>query len=644
MDTNQTFTGPLIVSGRGYGYFKQDQEHTFEIQPDKLHKAFHLDMVEVRVLPDLVDNKVQAEVVSIISRTKTKYVGTVEKNDSHCFLKADSNNMYVDIYLGKDECTKANDKDKVLVEITEWSESHNNPTGKIVEVLGPKGQHEVEMRAIVLDRGFETSFPDEVEMEAQKLKDAWHTIPQEEIEKRTDMRNETTFTIDPFNAKDFDDALSVTPLPNGNYKIGVHIADVSHYVRPGSALDREASDRSFSVYLVDRTIPMLPEVLSNDLCSLNPNEDKLSFSTVFEITPDGDVLSEWYGRTVIKSDKRFTYEEAQRVLDEEQGDYKDELFVLRDISRILRKKKMENGAIRFEKDEFEFELDDKGVPLRIFKREHIETHGLIEEFMLLANRHVARYIEDTSTKRHGNVEQELMYRVHQPPQEEKIRELKEFVGALGYKLEIKKDGTISPQAINAFLDAVKGKPEESLLSSATIKTMSKAIYDTHDLGHFGLAFDHYTHFTSPIRRYPDLVVHRILDALLKNKDTAGLNASPYGKIATHATEQEIAAQDAERSSIKYKQVEFMQNHIGDTFTGIVSGVMKFGIFVVLDDNGAQGMVHISKLGDEYFTFEEKKYRVVGERTHKTYTLGDVVTVKVDAANIEEQKLELSLVK
>lgn len=628
----------------GYVAHTDPDKGDIEIQTPLLNHSLHGDTVKVKILPGLKDNKLQGEVVEILLRVKTKFVGTIDAKalDNGCLLVADNHKMYVDIFLPKDECSKTKHDDKVFVELTKWNKGEERPEGKILEVLGAKGKHEVEMRAIILDKGFDTDFPAVLIEEAKQLKAKWSPIPSSEIALRADFRNITTFTIDPVDAKDFDDALSVEKLDNGNYKIGVHIADVSHFVRPKTELDKESFEREFSVYLVDRTIPMLPEILSNDMCSLNPKEDKLAFSAVFEINKNAEVLNEWFGKTIINSNKRFTYENAQEALDTQSGEFLEELNILHDLSKKLAKKKLEAGAIRFEKDEFKFELDEDGVPIRVYKKPHLDTHSLVEEFMLLANKHVALYIHDTCKKTHNGI-CELMYRVHGVPEREKIQELSVFLKALGYVLPLDKNGDVRAQDINALLAQVSGKAEESLVSTAAIRTMSKAVYATSNSGHFGLAFEYYTHFTSPIRRYPDLIVHRILFSLLSNQKIDPRDQKQFNKIAEKATSQEIAAQEAERNSIRYKQVEFMKNHIGEQFDGIISGVAPFGIFVVLNYTGAEGMVHVSKLGKEFFELQEKSYCMLGRSTGKKFTLGDSIKVKITSANLDDRKLEMEVV-
>lgn len=644
----QEIEGIIKISpARKLGYVENpnSDQGDIEIQTDALNQALHGDTVKIKKTGKIIDNKPQGEVIEIINRAKTKFVGVIDANaiSNGCFLAPDSQKMYVDIYLPRDECSKAKHGDKVFVELTKWNKDRKNPEGKILEVIGKKGEHNVEMRAIVLDTGFDTDFPSQVLNEAKELKTKWSPIPKEEIDKRNDLRNLTTFTIDPADAKDFDDALSVEKLSNGNFKIGVHIADPTHFIKPDSALDKEAFEREFSVYLVDRTIPMLPEILSNDLCSLNPNEAKLSFSAIFELNSNAEVQNQWFGKTVIESDKRFSYETAQEILDNQKGEYLEELNILLNLSEKLTKQKLEAGAIRFEKDEFEFELDENGVPLKIVKKKHIATHKLIEEFMLLANKNVAKFIHDTCKESGDNLCQ-LMYRVHGAPDRDKIQELSIFIKAMGYTLPLNKDGDVSTKDINALLAQVQGKAEESLISTAAIRTMSKAIYSTTNGGHFGLAFDYYTQFTSPIRRYPDMIVHRILHSFLQKQKIDPRDGIRFSKVAERASSQEIAAQEAERNSIRYKQVEFMTNHIGETFEGIISGVAPFGIFVVLDETGAEGMVHISKLGEDFFTLDEKNYKIVGEKTGKKFTLGDAVKIKIEGTDLDNRKLEMSLVK
>lgn len=640
----EVLQGPIIVTSRGKGFFNIEKDLSLEVPETLVNKAFNGDTVEIRVtsLDKGQNGEPQGEVIKIVQRKKTEFVGNIEKEAETFIVNPDDHRMYTNFQISNPPADLSPNT-KVLVKFTEWKDGDTKPTVQILKSLGQKGVHEVEMQSIILDQGFETGFPDEVEKEARDFESKWEEILEAEVPNRRDMRGVTTCTIDPVDAKDFDDALSLQKLENGNYEIGIHIADVSFFVRPGSALDKEAFDRSFSVYLVDRTIPMLPEALSNDLCSLKPDVPRLAFSSIFEITPEAQVVSEWYGKTIIKSDRRFSYEEAQEILDKKSGDLYDELNILNTISKKLGVEKMKNGAIRFEKEEFKFELDENGVPVAVHKRVHIDTHSLIEEFMLLSNRRVAKYIFDTDKKLNNGKIGDLMYRVHNIPDIDKISALSDFLKILGYRLEVKKDGSVSPFQLNDLLDSVKGKPEEELVSSATIKTMSKALYSTQNEGHFGLSFDYYTHFTSPIRRYPDLIVHRILSHLLKGEKITTGEAVHFKKSAEQSSTQEVAAQDAERQSIRYKQVEFMMNHIGEEFDGIISGVAKFGLFVTLNDTGASGMVHISNLGEDYYNFDQKNYCIVGDRTKAKYTLGDQVRVKIIEANLDEKQLQMKVV-
>lgn len=634
--------GTIAVSkARKLGFIKDPKtEKDVAIRFENMEHALPGDTVAVEVTGQKIDDMDQGVVLEIIKRAKTKFVGTVQK-DRNCFVIPDSQKVYVYFNLSESEASRVEHNDKVYVELDKWEESQERPEVKVLQVIGKKGVHEVEIRSIILEKGFDAEFAEAVLRDADELKAKWSPIPESEISKRRDMRETLTFTIDPVDAKDFDDALSIKNLENGNYEVGVHIADVSHYVTPGTIIDREAFERQFSVYLVDRTIPMLPEVLSNDLCSLNPNEEKLAFSAVFEINKNGDVLNEWFGRTIIKSNKRFTYENAQETLDTGAGEYAAELKTLDEISLKLAERKFAAGAIRFTSEEFKFELDEKGVPIAIHKKPHLRTHALIEDFMLLANRHVAKFIYDQCEKTNGICG--LMYRVHNLPDKDKISELGVFVKALGYTLNIGKDGSVTAKDLNALFAQLEGKAEESLITSAAIKTMAKALYSTENSGHFGLAFEYYTHFTSPIRRYPDLVVHRILADLLAGKSINQNDSVFFEKVANHASSQEVAAQEAERSSIKYKQTEFMMNHVGEEFEGIISGVAPFGLFVVLDDTGAEGMIHISKLGEDFWNLDEKKYRIVGERTGKFFTLGDKVKVKIESVDLDNRKLEMRFV-
>jgi ribonuclease R len=633
----------ISITSRGSGYYIDPVTEEFtEIQPEHVHKALHGDIVEVTKLPEHLNDKPQAKVIKIIKRNREVFVGYVEKKSpDQARVIADDRRVYVDFYLSAEDSKKVEADQKIQVRITDWS--HDTPDAELVQIIGMKGVHEVEIKSILLEKGIIAEFKPSIIKEAEDLQKKWSPIPDSEITKRRDMRDVITCTIDPVTAKDFDDALSIKHIKDDVYEIGVHIADVSHFVIPGSELDKEAKYRAFSVYMVDRTIPMLPEILSNDICSLNPNEDRLAFSVVFHINTNAVISDIWYGKTVIHSNKRYSYEEAQEILDKKSGLYYDELNTLNQISKKLGAEKIKNGAIKFSSEEFEFVLDEFMFPIAVKKKEHIETHSLIEEFMLLANKSVAKYLHEQDKKRNGGLPAGLMYRVHNSPDTDRLSELSVFLKAMGYKLPLSPEGLVDPKDINALLAQVEGKPEENLISSATIKTMSKAIYSIENLGHFGLAFDYYTHFTSPIRRYPDLIVHRMLAYFLNKQEIPENELIELPEIAAHSSMQEVNAAEAERESIRFKQIEYMSQHIGKEYKGIISSVAKWGFFVTIEENGAEGLVHISKLGQDFFKFNEKEYRIVGEKTGKSYRLGDEVMIKVAGINLEERKMDLELV-
>jgi ribonuclease R len=639
----------ISVIGKGLGFIELPDGRDATVPKDSLGHAFHNDTVHYR-LTGKTDRfgAPEAEVTSIASRAKTRWAGELGYDEQKVpALRADDNRMYTLFSVNPNELNGAREGDKIFFELAEWTADSKEPRGRLLEVLGKKGDNDAEMRAIVLERGFQTGHPAKCEEEAAELKKRYSPIPADEMAKRKDLRGIPLFTIDPKTAKDFDDAISLEKKPEGGWRLGVHIADVAFFVRPGGQLDKEAVERECSVYLVDRTVPMLPETLSNDLCSLNPNEDKCAFSVMWDVAADGsiDEATPWFGRSVIKSLKRFTYEDAQDVLDGKQpGPYKEELETLNAWAKRMVRENAEAGAISFERDEFGFELDERGVPIRVFKRPHLATHKLVEEYMLLANRAVARRIDEYDRSLNGGSPRGMMYRVHDVPDEERIKNLQAFVSALGYKLRVSEDGDVSQQDLNALLKAVDGKPEADLIKTAAIRSMAKAVYSIHNMGHYGLAFEYYTHFTSPIRRYPDLVVHRILAHALAGERVTDHDVAVFEKVAAKATEREVLAAEAERLSIRYKQVEFMMNHIGETYAGTVSGVMKSGIFVALDDSGAEGMVHVTKLGDDYYSLDEKNYRMVGQKTGKTIALGDKVRVTVEKADLDERKLDFTLAK
>jgi ribonuclease R len=631
--------GQITVSKRGIGYVPTDYPpaggEDIEIQNDYINTALNRDTVEIALLPKVEGERLHGEVIKIIKRAKTQFVGTIEKKDGLSFLAPDDQRMYTDIILSPEE--NIEDGMKVLVEMTDWTDPKKNPEGKILEVLGKKGEHNVEMKAIVLGHGFDTSFPIDVEKSAKEIENKKIEILNAEIPKRKDFRNVITVTIDPPDAKDFDDALSVKTLENGNYEIGIHIADVSHYVTPGSPIDKEAQKRATSIYLVDRTIPMLPEVISNDVCSLNPNEDKLAYSAVFEITKTGEIKNHWIGETIINSNKRFTYENAQQTIDTGVGEYYEELNMANEIAKILRKKRFDEGSVAFEQEEVRFNLDENGKPIGIEKKKIYDTNHLIEEYALLTNKTVAEYIFKLNKK-----DLLFIYRIHDVPDPEKIESLEVFLKAIGYDFNPKNSG-VTTKDINNLFKQIEGRPAEDLIKISTIRSMSKAIYSTKNIGHFSLAFRYYTHFTSPIRRYPDLMVHRIMKNQLQGEEIPKEELAKYPKLALISTEQEIEATQAERDSIRYKQVEYMKEHIGEVFEGSITGVADFGLFVQDDNTKSEGLVHVSKIGNDFYTLDKKTYSIKGERSGKSYTLGDKVKIKLLGADLDNKTLDFVFV-
>ena len=643
-DQTKKITGIISVSSRGTGYvpaegFPQD----IEIPQEALNTAFNGDTVEVETRGKTrgfkgKPGRIAGAVVKIVERAKTEFVGTLEKEGGRFLLKADDRRMYVPIEINRPPQDAAGGM-KALVTLERWSNPKQNPTGTIKELLGQKGENSVEMHAIVLEHGFATSFPPEVLAEAKEL-EQYRNIPVAEIARRRDFRTVPTFTIDPADAKDFDDALSVKELPNG-YEIGIHIADASHYLKVGTKLDAEARKRATSIYLVDRTIPMLPEVLSNDICSLNAHEDKLTFSAVFKLDAKGKVLERWFGETIINSNKRFTYEEAQGILDAKNGEYFKELNILNTLAYKLREERFKEGSVAFEQDEVKFKLDAEGKPLSVYKKARLDTNLLVEDWMLLANREVAEFVYNHAKKK-GVRERAFVYRVHDLPKEDRLAELEIFLRAIGYELRSGDTKSISPHDFNKLFKQIEGKPEEGLIKVATIRSMAKAVYSTKNIGHFGLAFKYYTHFTSPIRRYPDVMVHRILRHHLGGSKISDTELDNYERLAIFSSEREIEAAEAERESIKYKQVEFMRGKVGQIFEGIISGVTEWGMYVEEKETKAEGLVRIRDIGDDYFVLDKKNYRIVGERTKKTYSLGDPLRVKLSAADLDTRTIDWKL--
>jgi len=639
----KTVEGVISISSRGFGYVAiPDFEEDVEIEPEFLNTALHGDRVLITLHAKKRGRQFEGAVTRVLDRARMQFVGVLEKEDGHCFLKPDSKKMYTDILIPERTLKDVRFKqgDKAFVRITKWETSKKNPEGEVIRILGPEGEHEVEMQAVVLAHGFDVTFPQEVKSEAQQI-ETEKAIPENEVKKRSDFRNVTTFTIDPSDAKDHDDALSFQTLQNGNVEVGIHIADVSHYVRPGSAIDKEARERGTSIYLVDRTIPMLPHALSDDVCSLNEGEDKRAYSAVFELDHDARVIKRWFGSTLINSKKRFSYEEAQRILDDGKGLFSEELSTLDRLAKQLRDRRYKKGSISFEHDEVGFELDKTGKPLRVFRKERLDTNMLIEDFMLLANREVAEHIH-TLCKAAGLRDPLFVYRIHDAPDIDRIEELAIFLRAIGYQFDTK-SGEVSAREINKLFKQIEGKPEEDLIKTATIRSMAKAVYSTKNIGHFGLSFQYYTHFTSPIRRYPDIMVHRILKSHLGGKSLSKKELRDYERLAIQSSQREMAAIEAERDSIKYKQVEFMQGKIGKSFDGIITGVVGWGLYVEEHETMAEGLVHIKNLKDDFYQLDEKRYRLVGQKTGNVYRLGDKVKMKLIGAKLKDKTLDWELV-
>ena len=633
-----------IKSVRGnVAYFISDLDSSIvEISTRDLNTAMAQDKVEISVFGKTKSGEPMGKVVSVITRNKKVFVGTIQIYKNEFFAVPDDRKIKLTIKILKEKLKEAKEGDKVQARITKWEILPKYSEGEVLEIIGKKGENNTEMSSIVLDRGFEVTFPDKVEAEATQIANANKTVPKEEFAKRKDLRNTLTFTIDPKTAKDFDDAISFKILDNGNYEIGIHIADVSHYVTERSELDKEAYKRSCSVYLPDRTIPMLPFELSDNLCSLNENEEKLAFSAIFEMDKNTHIKSKWFGKSVIKSAKRFTYESAQDSINDKTAQYHKELTELNRLAKIMRKAKTEKGAIDFEQDEIAFELDEKGVPIKIYKKQRLDTHKLVEEYMLLANREVAEFVYKFE-KKSGKVIP-LPYRIHDLPDKERIGELAIFVKALGHQLFINKTGSVTGKDMQALFAQVEGKAEEGLIKTAAIRSMSKAIYSVKNIGHFGLAFEYYTHFTSPIRRYPDLLVHRMVQKILTGEKIDERNYAFYENAARHSTDQEIKSAEAEREGRKYKQIEFMQNKVGQIFEGSITGVTEWGIYAEDTETKAEGMIKLSSLGDDFYVLDAKNYKIVGEKTKNTYTLGQKVKIKLVSADLDRKTMDYEIVK
>ena len=615
-----------------FAYINTGGEQDIYVRTRDLETALHGDTVSVSVISQRPGEKPEGRVERIVKRNRTRFVGRLEMAPNRfAFVIPDFRKIYQDFFIYQENAGSAKNNDKVLFEVTRWGDGDRSPEAKVIEVLGKTGENEAEIHSIMAEFDLPFRFPQNVLKESEKIAD---DISSEEIKRRRDFREVLTFTIDPEDAKDFDDALSFRKLDNGLLEIGVHIADVTHYVMPGTHLDEDAFDRATSVYLVDRTVPMLPERLSNGLCSLRPNETKLTFAAVFELDPKGKVHSEWFGRTVIHSDHRFSYEQAQEVIETGTGKFAHELKTLNDLAIRLRKERFVKGAVNFETTEVKFKLDERGKPLAVVPKVRKDAHKLIEEFMLLANKAVATYVYKLKK---GGDKNTFVYRTHDFPDPEKVSDFATFAKQFGHTLHT--DENAVSRSLNKLMDEIEGKPEQNVLQSLAVRAMAKAKYTTDAKGHFGLAFEHYTHFTSPIRRYPDMMVHRLLQHYLDNGRPVSKNE--FETKCIHSSEREKRAADAERASIKYKQVEFMSLAADKLYAGIITGVTDFGIFVEIIETKCEGMVRLADMKDDFYEFEEKNYRVIGRRRKKIYRLGDEVEVRVKKADIDRRTMDLS---
>jgi ribonuclease R len=625
-------TGVVDLTRMGYGFITTDEmdEDVF-VTAKNLNTALHGDTVKVWLFAKRKGARPEGEVVEIIERWRTSFVGTVEIMPNFAFLIPDNKNMPFDLFIPSSKLNGALQGQKAVAKVIDWESKSKNPVAEIINVLGYPGLHETEMHAILAEFELPYHFTEEVEKAAEKIPGE---ITEEEIKLRRDFRNVPTFTIDPADAKDFDDALSLKKLDNGNWEVGVHIADVTHYVKMDSLVEEEAKQRATSIYLVDRVVPMLPERLSNHICSLNPSEDKLTYSAVFELTEKLEIISEWFGRTIINSDKRFSYNEAQMVIDTGEGDMKEQMLVLHDLAQKLRKMRFATGAFNFEKIEIRFDLDDAGKPVGIKFRDMGTANQLVEEFMLLANKRVAEYV---GKKLKGRT---FVYRIHDKPDPEKISNFSHFITRFGYKF-MEDEKVPLPKAMNKLLTSVAGKKEQNIIETLALRAMAKAVYSTDNIGHYGLSFKYYTHFTSPIRRYPDMMVHRLLSMYLAEDQPA--NKEKFQKMCDHSSKMERLAAEAERASVKYKQVEYMSDKTGKEFEGVISGVTEWGIYVEIIENQCEGMIHIRELADDFYEYDEENYCLKGRSSGKIFTLGDRVTIEVVKADLQKKQLDYRLV-
>ncbi|MBL4655679.1 MAG: ribonuclease R [Bacteroidia bacterium] len=635
--TGSYVEGTLTASATGACFVQSEEiNEQILIAPKNLNTALNGDKVKVYVFAKKKTKIVEGEILEVLVRAKMEYVGRLDIGSTFAFLIADSRKMPFDIYIPLAELKNAKNGQKAIAKITRWDDNKKNPYGEIIEVLGNPGENETEISSILVEYGFNTEFPHKVEKQAEHIS---LKIPIEEIKRRKDLRDVTTFTIDPVDAKDFDDALSIKSLGNGNYEIGVHIADVTHYVTEDSALNREAYKRATSVYLVDRVVPMLPEKLSNEVCSLRPHEDKLCFSAIFKMNNNAEVLTSWFGKSVIHSNNRFTYEQAQDVIEnkDQNNPYAKDIHLLNSLAKKLRVKRINEGSIVFDSEEVKFKLDENKKPIGVYTKTMADSNHLVEDFMLLANRKVAEFIYKIKS---GSKKHNFVYRAHDPPPKEKLRDFSRFIKSFGYKINTSTHKTTA-QSMNKLLKDVNGKKEDHLFQTLAVKAMAKAVYTSESASHYGLGFDHYTHFTSPIRRYPDMMVHRLLFHYLN--DGKKVDQNKIEQECQHSSEQERNAVRAERDSIKFKQAEYLQDHIGETFDGIISGISTWGIFVELSENKCEGLVRLKDIDDDFYEVDEENYCIIGLRNKKKYQLGDPVKVRIKNIDLIKRYIDFELI-
>lgn len=625
------------VAHKTYLVPDDDSESVF-IAERSMNRALNGDKVKVMLYPLRRKKELEGEVVEIIERARERFVGIIDSKHGVTILKANNKQLPMNIIIPPDKTKGAKNGQKCIAAITYWGDKYENPIGEIVDILGDTGNNNTEMHAILAEYGLPYSYPQEIEKEANKIPE---TITEDEIKRRIDFRTTTTFTIDPRDAKDFDDALSIKDLGNGLWEVGVHIADVTHFVPEGGIIDQEAVKRATSVYLVDRTVPMLPEHLSNFICSLRPDEEKLTYSCIFTINDLAEVIDYKIARTVIKSDRRFTYEEAQEIIETGKGDFATEILRLNDLAKKLREKRFASGAIAFERSEVRFEIDDTGKPVSVFFKESKDSNKLIEEFMLLANKYVAQHI---GMPRNREKPKTFVYRIHDVPNPEKLSNFATFIKKFGYKIKTDGKKTSVSSSINHLLDQIEGKKEQNMIETLAIRSMAKAAYSTKNIGHYGLAMKYYTHFTSPIRRYPDMMVHRLLTKYADKVPQQTIDRTDYESLCKHSSDMEQLAAQAERASIKYKQIEFMADKIGKVYDGVISGISTWGIYVEINENKCEGMVYIRDLEDDVYVYDEKNYCIIGRRTQRKYQIGDDIRIKVVKADLIKKYLDFEIVR